>query len=190
MSRRVLAVGGLVGPAAFVTAWSVLGASASGYSPTHESISRLAAMDAPTRAAMTAGFLVFAAGATLYALALRQGLPGPAWKLALATAVATGAVAAVPLGTAASDKAHVAFAALAYGALAATPLAAARPLARQGRPRWAAMSAVCALAGAALLVASVSTELTGLFQRAGLGLLDGWIAASSMALIRTRDGKL
>ena len=46
---RRLALGGMVGPAAFVGAWAVLGARLPGYDPTQDAISRLAADGAPTR---------------------------------------------------------------------------------------------------------------------------------------------
>src|SRR4051794_19526616 len=78
----VLAWGGVVGPVAFATAWATLGASSPGYSPTHDAISLLAATSASTQPAMTAGFVAFGVGVSLYAIALRSTLPGPAWTAA------------------------------------------------------------------------------------------------------------
>ena len=60
------AVGAIAGPVAFVTAWAALGAGAGGYDPARDAISRLAALGAPTRPAMTAGLLALAAGMGLY----------------------------------------------------------------------------------------------------------------------------
>ena len=43
---RWRAFAGIAGPATFIAAWSVLGATRSGYSPVHDPISRLAAVEA------------------------------------------------------------------------------------------------------------------------------------------------
>src|SRR5687768_9884575 len=96
-SRRLLAVGGIVGPFAFITAWALLGARKSGYNPIEDHISRLAAVGVPERPAMTAGFVAFGAGLPLYALALRSSATGTAWVTAAATGLCTLGVAAFPL---------------------------------------------------------------------------------------------
>jgi len=178
------AVGGVVGPAAFVAAWSILGARTPGYSSADDAISRLAADGASTQAAMTAGFVVFGAGLPLFASALRRTLPGPAWALATATGLATLGVAATPLGTSAGDALHATFAALGYATLAAVPLAAARPLGAQGRHRWAQWSVAAGVASAACLAATVVGPRHGLFQRAGLTIADAWVVTSAIGMLR------
>jgi hypothetical protein len=48
---RLLALGGVIGPVAFVGSWALAGATTAGYSPLDSAISELAAVDAPTRVA-------------------------------------------------------------------------------------------------------------------------------------------
>ncbi|HVM01925.1 MAG TPA: DUF998 domain-containing protein [Acidimicrobiales bacterium] len=182
--RRLAAFGGVVGPAAFVVAWAVLGRRVPGYSPVDDAISRLAATGAPDRAAMTAGLVAFGVGLPLYGTALRAALPGPAWAFATATGLATLGVAAVPLGSPARDAAHGVVAGAAYATLAATPLAASRPLARSGCRRLARSGAWAGTISAASLLATTAGPASGLFQRVGLTVADAWIAASAVALLR------
>jgi hypothetical protein len=186
--RRLTALGGLAGPAGFVAAWAVGGAVATDYSPVDDAVSRLAAIDAPTRALMTSGFVAFGVGVPLYGLALRERLPGPAWVSAVTTGLATLGVAAFPLDRSATvDLVHGAFASVGYATLAGVPLLAARPLREQGRTRAAAASlAVGAVAGACLL-ATLAGRRHGLLQRAGLTAGDAWIAASALWLLRGRS---
>jgi len=73
---RRCALGGIVGPIAFVAAWSIGGLAASHYSPIDDAISHLAEVGAPTRPLMTAGFVVFGIGLAVYAVALHAALPG------------------------------------------------------------------------------------------------------------------
>jgi hypothetical membrane protein len=183
--KRLLAAGGLVGPAAFITAWAVLGARTAGYSPTQDAISNLAAVHAPTRTAMTAGFAAFGIGVPCYSLALRSALPGRSWISAATTGVATLGVAAFPLGSSsAADFTHGAFATLGYATLAATPLVASRALARQGRQRWVVPSTLAGVASGACLVATVGGRYHGLLQRAGLTIGDAWLMATALWLLR------
>ena len=140
----------MLGPAAFVGAWAVLGTRIPGYDPTQDAISRLAADGAPDQAWMTAGFVAFGVGVPLFGLALRDALDGPAWTTAVATGLATLGVAAFPLDGWAGDTPHNVAAGLGYVTLAATPLLAAGPLARLGHRRAALASRVL---GAASLVA-------------------------------------
>ena len=183
---RALAVGGVVGPAAFVTAWSALGASRPGYSPAHDAISRLAAMDAETRAAMTAGFVAFGVGVPLHGLALRSALQGMAWVLAVATGVATLGVAAFPLGSPSSDAAHGVCAFAGYAALSAMPLVASRSMAGQGRLGWARLSTAAGVVSGASLLATTLGPFDGLFQRIGLTVTDAWIMATAVEVLRGR----
>lgn len=185
-ARPLAAIGGVLGPATFVTAWSVLGARTARYSAVHDAISRLAATGAPTQAAMTAGFVAFGAGMQLFAVALRSRWHGPAWALASATGLATLGVAAAPLGSPTRDSVHGAFAALGYATLAALPPAASRSLAADDRPGWARASVAVGAASAACLVASIVGPRHGMFQRAGLGVVDVWVVAMSVDMLVSR----
>ena len=182
---RLRAAGGVVGPAAFVAAWSLAGLSARHYSATHDAISRLAETGAPTRVAMTAGFVAFGIGVAVYATALRLTLDGWAWATAFATGVATLGVAAVPLGSPTSDAVHGCFATVGYVTLAATPLLASRPLGRSGRSAWARASVLSGIVSGACLVATLPGPAHGLFQRLGLGAVDVWIVATAIVMVRT-----
>lgn len=175
-----------MGPVAFVTAWSVLGATASGYSPVDDAISRLAASGTPTRVPMSAGFAVFGAGMALFGVSLRSALPGPAWALAVATGAATMAVAALPLGTPMGDAPHHIAGATGYATLAALPVVAAGSLARQKGQRWARYSRATGALSAACLLASTFGPGHGLFQRAGLTVVDAWVMVTAIAILRQR----
>lgn len=183
---RSLAIGGIVGPAAFISAWAVLGARKAGYNPITDHISRLAAMGVRERPVMSAGFIAFGIAVPAYGLALRRDLPGPAWATAVVTGIATLGVAAFPLDGPLGDTPHAAAAGIGYATLAATPLLAAGPLRRSGRPRWAAASIVAGLASGACLAATVVGPATGLLQRTGLGIGDAWLAATGAAIAMGR----
>jgi hypothetical protein len=183
VSRR--AWGGVVGPAVFVIAWVVLGRRQSGYSPVQDPISRLAAVDAPSRAAMTAAFLTFGAGVALYARELRSALPGGAALAAATTAAATVGIAAAPLGSSLGGAAHAACAGVAYVALALAPILGGRAFFRQGRTAAAGLSVVAgALCGGALVGSAISDRGIGLFQRTGLTVGDIWIVGTALWLVR------
>ena len=185
--ERLLAAAGVIGPCVFITDWAILGARAKNYSPVSDAISELARMHAPTRPAMTAGFLVFGAALPTYAVALRRCLPGHAWKFAAANGVATLGVAAFSLGTPTSGDIHGAFAALAYTSLAATPIAAGVVLHRHRHQALARTSIATGLTCAAALVASVvgPDHVHGLLQRIGLTIGDAWIIVSAISMMRS-----
>ncbi len=187
--ERLLAAAGVIGPCIFIADWAILGTRAKNYSPVSDAISELARMHAPTRPAMTAGFLVFSAALPTYAVALRHSLPGPAWKFAAANGVATLGVAAFSLGTPTSGDIHGVFAGLAYSSLAATPIAASVALRRGGHVALARTSIATGLACAAALVASVvgPDNVHGLLQRVGLTMGDAWIIASAITMMRGND---
>jgi hypothetical membrane protein len=184
---RLLAAAGVIGPCVFIADWAILGAHAKNYSPVSDAISELARMHASTRPAMTAGFLVFGAALPTYAVALRQALPGQAWKFAAANGVATLGVAAFSLGTPTSGDIHGVFAGLAYASLAATPIAAGVVLRRRDHYKLARTSITTGIAVGTALVVSVlgPTHVHGLFQRIGLTLGDAWIVASALSMMRT-----
>lgn len=182
--QRILAACGIVGVVGFVGAWAIGGSVRDGYSSVDDAISQLAAVDAPGRGLMTAGFVAFGVGVPLFAQALRPALSGPAWIAATIAGLATLGVAATPLGR--SDAAHNVFATIGYISLAATPLLAAAPLRALGRGRWASWSLTCGLASAVLLAASTFDRTNGLTQRLGLGVTDLWIVAAAVAIIGHR----
>lgn len=174
---------------AFVGTWATLGTRFPGYDPTQDAISRLAADGAPDQAWMTAGFVAFGIGVPLFAVALRDALPGPAWATAMATGLATLGVAALPLDGWAGDTAHGVAAGIAYVTLAATPLLAAGPLARLGRRRAAVGSRILGVASLACLGATTLDDRAGLLQRLGLTLGDIWLVAAAVGILRGGYGR-
>ena len=185
--RRPLAWAGVIGPAAFVAGWATAGALTPGYSPIQEPISRLAAAGAPHRGLMNGGFLVFAAALPVFAVPLRAALGARAAAAAVACGLGSAGIAATPLGFSEGlDAAHAVAATATYVALAALPILARRPLARSGRRRAAQASAAAGMVAGACLAASIAGEPVGLFQRAGLTLVDVWIVASAVALAGRR----
>jgi hypothetical protein len=154
----------------FVTAWAALGATADGYDPTRNAISKLAALGAPTRPAMTAGLVALAAGMALYGVALR---PSPVWPLPVVNGLTALAVAALPLGGDV-DTAHGVAATVGYLTLAAVPFAVDR------RPLAAAIGVV----SGACLLASAIVDHGGLFQRLGLTVAHAWVVVSAAGLLR------
>ena len=167
----------MLGPLGFVAAWAVLGATAEGYDPTRDAISRLATLEAPTRPAMTAGLVALGAGMALYGLAIR---PDPWWPLPVANGLTALAVAALPLGGTV-DNTHGAVATLGYVTLAAIPAVAGRRLPRG----WARLSlATGAASGLCLLVSALVTH-DGLFQRLGLTVAHVWVVVSALGLLRS-----
>jgi hypothetical protein len=187
---RTAALGGAVGPAAFIGAWTI-GAAVTTveYSSIDDAISRLAAVGADTRALMTAGFITFGVALPVYAWALRRVVGGAAWITAAATGIATLAVAATPLDRSATvDTWHGVAAGIGYVTLAATPLLAARPLSQIGHRTLAAAGVVAGAVSAISLVLTTTGLPTGLFQRLGLTASDIWIAASGLAIAGGRLG--
>jgi hypothetical membrane protein len=183
--RRPVSIGGVVGPLSFIGAWAGLGAIETGYSSIHDSISRLAAVDASTRWAMTLGLLSLGAGVGLFARDLRRAFPAAATAAAV-TACSSLAIAATPLGSVVGGVPHAAAAGLAYGSLAAVPGLAGFQLWREGEQRLGRFSMVIGAASAASLTVSIVSDQTGLWQRLGLTLAHTWIIAT--ALHRPRWG--
>lgn len=161
----------MIGPVGFVAAWALLGGTADHYDPARDAISRLAALDAPTRPAMTAGLLGLAAGMGLYGLALR---PHRAWPLPMVNAATTLAVAALPLGGG-HDTAHGVAATLGYATLASIPVVIG--------PR-VPVNVVTGLVSGFCLLASVVGTRDGLFQRTGLTVAQLWVVLSALGLLR------
>jgi len=181
-TKRRAAIGGVLGPAGFISAWVVGGAVKDAYSPVSEAISRLAAVGASTRPLMTAGFISFGIGVPIYAKALRATIPGPAWIAAVVSGVSTIGVALAPLERSATgDTVHAWFAGIGYAGLAATSLLSAWQLARLGATQWARLGLVSGTVSSVALVLS-TTGANGLFQRIGLTSGDVFLVASGIAM--------
>lgn len=183
---RLAAAGAVVGPLAFIGAWSTLGANAPAYSPVHDAISRLARSGADTRVPMTAGLVALAAGISSFALVLREKVPGPAWICSAITGAVTFGVAAVPLGSPGRDDVHGVLATVGYAALAATPATASLPLARLGLRHWAVVSAAAGAVSAVCLTATIAAPARGLFQRVGLTATHIWVVSTAVAVLRKK----
>lgn len=184
---RSWALAGLVGPLGFITAWLAAGSLTDGYSPVGDAISRLAAVGAPYRTVMAAGFVCFGVAVPIYALVLRRCLGGQTWIAATTSGVATLGIALFPLGSSgAVDGIHNGLAALGYLALAATPVLAARALSDDGHRRAARASVAVGVLAGACLAATVAGPAHGLFQRTGLTVVDVWLMASAVWIARGR----
>ena len=180
----------MFGPAAFVAAWATAGALATGYSPVDDPISELAAVDAPARWLMTAGFGCFGSAVIAYGVALRDALGGSAWIAATAAGVTALGAGVFPLGaSSAIDLVHGGFAAVGYASLVLTPVLAAPRLAARGHAAAARGSWIVGALAAGCLAASASVTADGLTQRAGLTLTHAWIAASAIAIVRGRPAQ-
>jgi hypothetical protein len=160
----------VAGPVTFIVAWAALGATAEGYDPTRQAISRLAELGVGTRPAMTAALVVLGAGMVLYGLAMRHQ---EWWPLPVANGLATLAVAALPLGGTV-DTAHGVAAAVGYATLAAIPMM-----------RGTRLAVLVGLACGACLLASVLVAPDGLFQRLGLTVGHLWVIATAVGLLRS-----
>jgi hypothetical protein len=176
---------GIIGPTAIVVAWSIGSRPASHNYANDHAISPRAAVGAPTRPLMTAGFVGFGVGLLVYAPALRSALPGWSWATVAATGLATLGVAAAPLGRSSSgDTVHGLFAGAGYVTLALTPLLAAGPLRRAGHPLASSVSIAVGVGAGISLLATTATDLNGLFQRIGLTIVDVWIVATAVEILR------
>ena len=184
----MLAVGGVIGPVAFVAAWLLAGLSTRDYSSMQNAISDLGAAGAPTQLAMTTGFVVFGAGAGLYAHALRNALDGPAWVTMAASALAAVGLAATPTGSPTINTVHCWFAITLASAIALTPMLASGPLLRSGRDGWALASLFVGIIAFTCLLATLVGPERGFLQRAGLGAVDVWIVVTAVAIMR--NGRL
>jgi hypothetical membrane protein len=146
---RPALVSALLGPTVFLGGTAVIGSTWSSYDPVAQTISELAAGDAPTRVAMTVVFVI-AALCHVVTGTFARGV-GPAGRVALVLAgIASLAVAAFPLPTVAGTSVpHRVSAIVGFILLAAWPLLGMRL--RRGFP--AIVRPVGALTGTVLLTA-------------------------------------
>ena len=187
---RLGALCGILGPAAFVGAWLVGGVLTDGYDPAREAISQLAREGASTQPLMTAGLVVFGLLIPVWAFAVARVLDEPRLRISVTVAgLATIAVALFPLSRDTGqpqDVAHAVSAGLGYVAMAVSPLLGALALRRRGLRRAAAVSAAVGVVSACALVASVTTDYGGGFQRLGLTVVDAWyVVVATWVLRRT-----
>ena len=183
--RPWLALGLALGPVAFVSAWAIGGAGTPGYDPVADAISRIAAVGAPERGLMTAGFLAYGAAVGAGSLALRRSNLVGTWGWAALNAAATVAVAATPLEHSDRiDLLHGICAAVGYASITVLPLVARRSFLRLGLDRAARASVVAGAVSAACLVATTLGPGKGALQRTGLLAGDVWLIATGIALWR------
>ena len=185
---RRLALGGVVGPSAFIAAWA-LGAFTNDrqLSAIDDAISQLAHVESNTRWLMTAGFVTFGVGVGLFAVSVRTTLGATTSAFLGATAASTLAVALLPLGGSDTvDQLHGMAAAAGYVTLVAAPLAARSSLRRLGAHRLASAGVAATAVAAVSLGASLALPATGAFQRLGLTVVDAWIIATATLLATGR----
>jgi hypothetical protein len=156
------------------------GAVTDGYSPVRDAISHLAELGALTRPWMTAGMVAFGIGVPVFGLGLRKAVDGPAWLAAIAAGAGSLAVAAVPLRPGEDVPGHAVAASFAYLTVSLVPLLAAPHL----RGRWRAASIAAGVGAGVCLAATAIGPAHGLFQRAGLTIVDAWIIAMALRMSR------
>ncbi len=187
MIDRIRSAGLIVGPAAFISAWVVSGVITEGYSPTRDHISDLAAIGAPTKTLMNAGFTVFAVAVGLAASPLRRHIGTPAAVVLGANALLSVGIMLAPLGQSEhGDQIHGVVAGLGYLALAATAPSAAPALAKRSRPLAVVSIGVGAITLACLVASFVRPE-SGFWQRAGITTTDAWLIAIGLLAVTASD---
>jgi hypothetical protein len=128
---------------------------------------------------MTAGFLAYSIGVAAFSIPVdvlgRRGATATA-----ANAVATAALAALPLHDNGDNRAHVAAAGAVYISLTLVPLLSAHRHHQAGnRTRSAALTAAGLVAGACLALSVIYPRGRGGWQRAGLTAGQAWIASTA-----------
>lgn len=190
---------GIIGPAAYVATWAVLGATRSGYDPVSQAISELAEVGAATQPAMSAAFMFFGLAALPFAVALGRVLPGTGRPVAIAAAVcglATFGAAFLPCtpgcpgpGTTFTDSGHSVVAIIGYIALMAAPLLTGRLLLSAG-PSWrtfALWSLVAGVAGTMLMLVwslGIFGGAGGAGQRTFNTIADVWWLTAGVLILR------
>jgi hypothetical membrane protein len=180
------AIGGVVGPIAFISGWAGTAILTPHYSSLKEAISQLARIGAPHRWLMSVAFFVFALGLLALAPALSKGLGAPLLRAAI-TVSAIGAlgVAAFPLNMKSGgieDHTHVFWAVVGYAGTIAAPLLAGLTL-RRAHAAVGFISMVVGTLSFGALVGSGFSNIPGFWQRSGLGIVDLWFIAASIWLL-------
>ncbi|HEX3795008.1 MAG TPA: DUF998 domain-containing protein [Acidimicrobiales bacterium] len=185
----VATLGGVIGPAAFVSGWAVVGSNTPHFSSTREAISQLARIGAPHRWLMTVAFFAFGLGLLAFAPLLARQLHAPLLRVAVSVA-ALGAlgVAAFPLGVQSGgigDQTHVFWAVVGYVGTSGAPLVAGWTL-RKSNPTLGAVSVAVGLLSAGALIGSGFSSIPGFWQRTGLGVVDLWFITIAVWMLRQR----
>jgi hypothetical membrane protein len=179
---RWLGLGLVIGPATFVAAWAIGSVRRPGYSAVHDAISRLAELGSSQRPLMTMGFVVYAVGLLVGAVALKDSRLARCWPAAAVNSLATLAVALLPLGrSSAGDTQHAIAAVVGYLSIAALPALAAGPLGTANRPAARTASIAVSILIAACLLATIHDGTHGAFQRAGLTIGDAYLITLGLA---------
>lgn len=184
---RFLVAGAIWGPGLFIVAWVVGGILFPGYSPLEDTISELAAVDAPTRVLMTLGLGAFSLGVGTSAWSLRRVIGRTAALALVLNATLTLGVLLTPLDRSVdTDFFHSGFAFLAYVSLVVTGLLSSPVLRRQGRIRLRRVSLIVGFVTMLWLGASLGPTLPGLFQRLGLTTTHVWLMVIGWAVVTGR----
>jgi hypothetical protein len=200
-SLRTAGWAGIFGPVAFVATWAVAGAASVGYDPVGQAISELAAVGAPTRAWMSAAFVVFGLTALPFAGALQVVLPPGGRRVALAvSACGLGTIGAAVFpctagcpgaGASATDTGHAITATIGYLALVAAPLLTAGLLwphrdAYRAFAWWSLLAGVVSAIAMAAWALGMFGGAGGAGQRGFNTLLDVWWATAGVLVLRRR----
>jgi Protein of unknown function (DUF998) len=204
------AAAGVLGPAAFTTAWIVNGQRQPGYPIADEHISGLAALDAENPGTMITGFVVLGVSTMVFAVELARGLGGrrrAGWGPAL---LALGGAAAVAAGLLRRDAlllnppgrpsdyvqswhndGHDVAAGVIYVGTVFAPLLLARRFRRD--PQWASLVpvAVASSAVSVALMAIFATDVdrhgNGIVQRVMVTLPQALMAVLAVRLASATD---
>jgi hypothetical protein len=204
---RQLALVALAGQAVFPLGWLVAGGLSDGYSHERQYVSELGARGMEYDWIFELGLLGLALSWVAIGLVLRHALPDPRWSrvsgaLFLVAGVAAAAVVVLPVDCSASIDAaceerqragdlswqHYAHGLIAWAeqlVLAATPFVVGRAL-PAGPLRHAAfaLGAIGLVLGAAQLgIQFADEDRAGIYQRAGLVIVQGWSCLLACALL-------
>jgi hypothetical membrane protein len=194
----LLALVGAVGPLLYVLLVTVLGLLWEGYDPVRDSMSELGGVESPHGPLMNvAGFVAVGVSILAFAAAYQLLLPRGAWKAVAAGLLVVAGVFMVVVGFFPCDAGCVDVTRTGtLHSITSTPQAIALPLAamasafvfgsdRRFGTAWQAFSGWAGLVslGTGPLVAAGSlAAVTGLVQRAGIGLSLLWMTAVSIKL--------
>lgn len=181
---RWLVAGAIWGPGLFIIAWMFDGLLVVGYSPLEDTISELAAVDAPTRVLMTLGLAAYGVGVGTSAWPLRRLIGKPsAFTLGLNAALMLGVLLTPSGRSPATDFLHAIFAVLAYLSLAVAGPLASLEFRRRGLIYLPMVSLAAGLVTMVCLWASLGDTTPGLFQRLGLSTTHVWLIAIGLAVV-------
>jgi hypothetical membrane protein len=190
--RTATASAGILGPTCFVGGWVAAAVSRPGFSSAQKAISQLAREGAPHRLLMTGAFVAFGILMPVFAQPLARALGGGLLLKAAVTLAGVSAlgVASCPLsasGSGTRDLVHGAIATTGYVAMVASAGLGALALSRRQRTVAARMSATAATVAALSLAATTTGHDVGLFQRAGLTVIDVWFVVIAVSILRDRS---